>query len=95
MPRLRDANWDELAKKPDLKSPIIDRTFGPEGPVYKPGRPPLTVANSLEKGLTAKFESIIHVCVVQHTKSLSVHCVRQHPSRSVMCEEQIDRLPRY
>ena len=31
----KDANWRELAMNPQLQSPILDRTFGPQGPVYK------------------------------------------------------------
>ena len=27
----KDANWQELAKNPQLQSPILDRTFGPQG----------------------------------------------------------------
>lgn len=68
----KDANWRELAMNPQLQSPILDRTFGPQGPVYKPGRSPLSVMTNtvpalngtLGVGLTAKFESLIHVCVI-------------------------------
>lgn len=68
----KDANWRELAMNPQLQSPILDRTFGPQGPVYKPGRSPLSVMTNtvpalngtLGIGLTAKFESLIHVCVI-------------------------------
>ena len=68
----KDANWRELAMNPQLQSPILDRTFGPQGPVYKPGRSPLSVMTNtvpalngtLGIGLKAKFESLIHVCVI-------------------------------
>ena len=68
----KDANWRELAMNPQLQSPILDRTFGPQGPVYKSGRSPLSVMTNtvpalngtLGVGLTAKFESLIHVCVI-------------------------------
>lgn len=40
----------------------------PPGPVYKPGRPPLPIMDGGVKaggpGLTAGFESIVHVCVI-------------------------------
>mmetsp|Transcript_37366 Transcript_37366/g.92423 ORF Transcript_37366/g.92423 Transcript_37366/m.92423 type:complete len:588 (-) Transcript_37366:336-2099(-) len=68
------ANWQELAKNPQLQSPILERTFGPQGPVFKPGHPPLPIETAMSSsaagvvkqglGLTAKFESIIHVCVI-------------------------------
>lgn len=68
----KDANWRELAMNPQLQSPILDRTFGPQGPVYKSGRSPLSVTTNtvpalngtLGIGLKAKFESLIHVCVI-------------------------------
>jgi hypothetical protein len=42
------------------------------GPVYKPGRPPLPIETTIhssvdggvKQGLTAKFESLVHVCVI-------------------------------
>jgi hypothetical protein len=68
----KDANWQELARNPQLQSPILERTFGPQGPVYKPGRAPLSVETTIQssvdgavkQGLTAKFESVVHVCVI-------------------------------
>ena len=32
----KDANWQELAKNPQLQSPIMDRTFGPHGGAVQP-----------------------------------------------------------
>jgi hypothetical protein len=64
----RDANWRELAKNPEQQSPIIERTFGPQGPVFKAGRPPLPIQSSAGgteyHSLRDKFESLVHVCVI-------------------------------
>tara|TARA_B100000475_G_scaffold199487_1_gene181913 strand:- start:6650 stop:8413 length:1764 start_codon:yes stop_codon:yes gene_type:complete len=68
----KSANWSELAKSSRLQSPMLDRSFGSFGPVYKHGQmlrandpsiQPSAEGNEQE-GLSAKFDTIVHVCVI-------------------------------
>ena len=75
IPRCRaykSANWSELAKNTRLHSPILDRTFGSLGPLYKHGkdnrpddsRTEPSAPSEILVGLSAKFDTIVHVCVI-------------------------------
>ena len=75
IPRCRaykSANWSELAKNTRLQSPILDRTFGSLGPLYKHGkdnrpddsRTLPSAQSGILVGLSAKFDTIVHVCVI-------------------------------
>ena len=54
----KDANWRELAMNPQLQSPILDRTFGPQGPVYKSGRSPLSVTTNTVPALNGTLNRV-------------------------------------
>ena len=64
----KKANWQELAKRADLQSPILERTLRPHGSMFKLGQSDLrtssTGARKVNEGLTASFDSIVHVCVI-------------------------------
>ena len=66
----KKANWRELAKRAEHQSPILQRTFGPHGPMFKlrksdsqPGND-ASDGRKVKEGLTARFDSIVHVCVI-------------------------------
>lgn len=71
----KDADWHRLGNDSSIRAPVLDRFFGPKGQVYKANqRPELEgeaehtwvsgIDGELKRGLTAKFNDIIHICVI-------------------------------
>jgi|TARA_B100000683_G_scaffold24522_1_gene22672 hypothetical protein len=71
----KDVDWHALGNDSTKKSPVYDRFMGGSGQVYKANEAPTLVGEAehtwksgidgeVKRGLTAKFNDIIHICVI-------------------------------